>query len=96
MASFKSVEAGSGHVVHAAIANAIAGSATIERIDDTGRVQDDNPEVELVLAVSLPGHEPYRARHRQVLSRQVAHLLGPGSAVPVRVDPHDRLRLEIG
>ena len=96
MASFKSVEAGNGRAVRTAIADAIAGSATIERIDSTGCVRDDNPEVELVLAVSLPGRAPYRARHRQVLSRQVAHLLDPGSAVPVRVDPQDPSRLEIG
>jgi hypothetical protein len=74
----------------------VEGEATIVRIRDTGCVQDDNPELELVLAVTLPGRATYRARHRQVLSRQVAHLLDPGSVVPVRIDPHEPSRLEIG
>jgi hypothetical protein len=96
VAGFKSVREDSARTARPAIVNAIAGHAVVERIADTGAVRDENPEVELVLAIDLPGRNRYRATHRQVLSRLVVHTLGPGTAVPVRVDAIDPTRLEIG
>jgi hypothetical protein len=78
------------------IADPVHGRGVIEQITDTGTVRDDNPEVELVLTIELPGREPYRATHKQVVSRFVVHNLGPGTPVPVRVDAADPARLEIG
>jgi hypothetical protein len=78
------------------IEDALAGRAVIEEISETGAVRGDNPEVELVLTIELPGREPYTARHRQVVSRFVLHRLGPGTPVPVRADANDPGRLEIG
>jgi hypothetical protein len=78
------------------ILNALTGRAVVQRIARTGVMRDDNPEVELILTVDLPGREPYTAAHRQVISRYVRHNLGPGSTVPVRVDATDPSRLEIG
>lgn len=78
------------------IANAIHGHAVVESLTSTGVTREDNPEVELVLTVALPGREPYEATVRQVVSRQVLHNLGPGLAVSVTVDPDDPAHLEIG
>jgi len=78
------------------IHGALMGRAVIERIARTGVLRDDNPEVELILTVDVPGRELYTAAHRQVISRYVRHNLGPGSTVPVRVDATDPSRLEIG
>ena len=62
----------------------------------TGVTREENPEVELVLTIELPGRAPYEASVRQVLSRQVLHNLRPGRPVSVAVDPDDPARLEIG
>jgi hypothetical protein len=78
------------------IAHGLTGRGVIQRITDTGAIRDDNPVVELVLTIELPGREPYLATHRQVVSRFVVHNLGPGTPVPVRVDAADPERLEIG
>jgi hypothetical protein len=76
--------------------NAIRGHAIVKSVADTGVTCEENPEVELVLTIGLPGREPYEASVRQVLSRQVLHNLRPGRPVSVAVDPDDPTRLEIG
>ena len=68
----------------------------MESVTSTGVTREDNPEVELVLTVALPGREPYEATVRQVVSRQVLHNLGPGQPVSVTIDPDERAHLEIG
>lgn len=78
------------------MADALSGRAVIAGIAETGIKRDENPEVELVLTVDLPGREPYRATVRQVVSRFVLHTLAPGASVPVRVDSSNPGRLEIG
>jgi hypothetical protein len=78
------------------IKDAIAGLATIRRVIDTGLTVDDNPALEFDLTVTLPDREPYRVRHRLVVSRQVVHNFRAGRNVPVRVDRHDPHRLAIG
>ena len=75
---------------------AIRGHARVERVVGTGVTREENPEVELLLCVSLPDREPYLATHRQVVSRHVMHNLEPGGRLSVRVDPADPARLEIG
>jgi hypothetical protein len=77
------------------IANALRGRAAIERISRAGVTRDGKPEVELVLRIDLPDREPYRATHRQVISRLVLHNLEPGSEASVTVDAEDPARLEI-
>jgi hypothetical protein len=78
------------------VANAIHGHAVVESVTSTGVTREDNPEVELVLTVALPGREPYEATVRQVVSRQVLHNLDPGQPVSVTVDPDEPAHLEIG
>ena len=78
------------------VANAVHGHAVVESVTSTGVTREDNPEVELVLTVALPGREPYEATVRQVVSRQVLHNLGPGQPVSVTVDPDEPAHLEIG
>lgn len=71
-------------------------TATITAIRDAGATIDDHPTVELDLAVSLDGAEPYAVTHRQTISRIALPSLRPGATVPVRVDPADRTSLTIG
>ena len=78
------------------IPKAIRGHAVVKSVTTTGVTHEENPEVELVLTVELPGRAPYEASVRQVLSRQVLHNLRPGRPVSVAVDPDDPARLEIG
>lgn len=78
------------------IVNALRGRAVIERVSATGVTRDENPEVELTMTIALPGRASYEATHRQVVSRQVMHHLGPGLEVSVTVDADDPTRLEIG
>jgi hypothetical protein len=78
------------------IPKAIRGHAVVKSVAATGVTREENPEVELVLTVELPGRAPYEASVRQVLSRQVLHVLRPGRPVSVSVDPDDPARLEIG
>jgi hypothetical protein len=78
------------------MANGRAGSATITAIRDTGMTINDNPTVELDLAVSLDGDAPYAVTHRQTISRIAVPSFQPGATVPVRVDPADRSSLLIG
>ncbi|MFL6271213.1 MAG: hypothetical protein ACJ75A_13885 [Actinomycetes bacterium] len=78
------------------IEGGIEGHATIDSVTDTGTRSESNPEVELEMTVSLPGHAPYRATNRKVISQLVLHQLAPGRDVPVRVDPEDLSRIESG
>ncbi len=96
VAGFRSVREDAGRTARSEIHDGIEGREVVERVVDTGALRDENPEVELVLAIDLPGRTRYRATHRQVLSRMVVHTLGPGASVPVRVDASDPSRLQIG
>ncbi|WP_445150465.1 hypothetical protein [Baekduia sp. Peel2402] len=78
------------------MANGQVASATITAVRDTGMTINDNPTVELDLAVSLNGTEPYAVTHRQTISRIAIPSFQPGATVPVRVDPSDRTSLMIG
>ena len=80
----------------ARIPKVIRGHAVVKSVRATGVTREENPEVELVLTIELPGRAPYEASVRQVLSRQVLHNLRPGRPVSVAVDPDDPARLEIG
>jgi len=78
------------------MANGQVASATITAVRDTGVTINDNPTVELDLAVSVNGAEPYAVTHRQTISRIAIPSFQPGATVPVRVDPSDRTSLMIG
>ena len=78
------------------MANGQVASATITAVRDTGMTINDNPTVELDLAVSVNGAEPYAVTHRQTISRIAIPSFQPGATVPVRVDPSDRTSLMIG
>jgi hypothetical protein len=67
----------------------LVGQATITGITDTGVTINENPQVELSLAVTLPDREPYEVTVTQVISRLAIAGFQPGSVVPVRVSPDD-------
>jgi hypothetical protein len=74
----------------------IVGQATVDAINDTGVTVNDNPQVEFVLDVTIPGREPYKASLTQVVSRLAIAGFQPGATVPVRVSPDDPQVLMIG
>lgn len=74
----------------------IVGQATVDSINDSGVTVNDNPQVEFVLDVTLPGREPYKASLTQVVSRLAIAGFQPGATVPVRVSPDDPQVLMIG
>jgi hypothetical protein len=65
------------------------GIAMVMSVKDTGKTFDENPETELELCIALDGEDPYKVRHRQVISRIAIGSLRPGAKVPIRVDPRD-------
>jgi len=78
------------------MANGRVASATITAIRDTGMTINDNPTIELDLAVAVDGAAPYAVTHRQTISRIAIPSFQPGATVPVRVDPVDPTSLMIG
>ena len=78
------------------MASGLVGQAKIDAVNDTGVTVNENPQVELVLDVTVPGKEPYKATLTQVVSRLAIASFQPGSTVPVRVSPDDPQVLMIG
>ena len=72
------------------------GSATIDAVSDTGMFVNQAPVLELDLTVTVPGREPYKAKHRQLVSHAALGRFQPGSVLPVRVSPQDPTQLMIG
>ena len=69
------------------------GQATVVAVRDTGVMVDENPQAELDLQVAVAGVEPYFLTHRQVISKVAIASFWPGAKVPIRVDPHDPLKV---
>ena len=74
----------------------LAGSATIDAVNDTGMFVNEAPVLELDLTVSIPGREPYKTKHRQLVSHAALARFQPGAVLPVRVSPQDPNQLMIG
>jgi hypothetical protein len=74
----------------------IAGSATIDAVSDTGMFVNEAPVLALDMTVSLPGREPYKTTHKQLVSHAALARFQPGSVMPVRVSPQDPNQLMIG
>ncbi len=63
--------------------------ATIARLDETGNVYNDQPEVRVTLVVRPEGVEPYQAEVIVVLSAVELINYQIGAEVPVKYDPHE-------
>lgn len=74
----------------------ISGSATIDAVSDTGMFVNEAPVLALDMTVTLPGREPYRTTHKQLVSHAALARFQPGSVLPVRVSPQDPNQLMIG
>jgi hypothetical protein len=74
----------------------IAGSATIDAVSDTGMFVNEAPVLALDMTVTLPGREPYKTTHKQLVSHAALARFQPGSVMPVRVSPQDPNQLMIG
>ena len=74
----------------------LAGSATIDGVSDTGMFVNEAPVLELDMTVTVPGREPYKAKHRQLVSHAALARFQPGAVMPVRVSPDDPQTLMIG
>lgn len=74
----------------------VPGSATVIAINETGTTINNAPVCELDLTITMPGREPYTAKHRQLLARSVLPRYQPGAVFSVRVDQSDPTKLIIG
>lgn len=70
-------------------------TATVVRLIDTGITINDNPVVEFVLRVELPGGPAYEARTRALVSRLDVPAVQPGRSLPVKYDPQQPSRVAI-
>jgi hypothetical protein len=62
------------------------GRATVVEAS-SGMLVNNQPRMKLVLEIAVPGQEPYRAEHTEVMSSFVAARMKPGMQLPVVVDP---------
>ncbi len=74
----------------------IAGNATVEAIADTGTMINNAPVVEMDLTVTVPGRDPYKVKHRQLVAHSALPRFQPGCSFSVRVDAGDPTKLVIG
>src|SRR3954469_10024809 len=63
----------------------IAGSATVNALNDTGTMVSGAPIMELDLTVTVPGREPYKVTHRQLVAYAAIANFQPGKVFPVHV-----------
>ena len=90
-AQLQQMAAGAG-----AYASGLAGNATVDAIADTGTLINNAPVMELDLTVNVPGREPYRVKHRQLVALSAIPNFQPGKSFPVHVDQSDPSKLVIG
>jgi len=72
--------------------NARDGTAEIKAIRDTGLTVNENPSIEMDLAVTAAGFT-YETTHTQVVSRLQVPQLQPGAVVNVKIDAADQNKL---
>lgn len=69
--------------------------AKVLKVWDTGVSINDNPQVGLLLEISLVGGIPYQVEAKTVVSRLNASLVQPGITAEVMVDPQKPQRMQI-
>ncbi len=75
---------------------AVPGTATVVGVTDTGTSVNGEPVLELDLAVSIPGRETYRTKHRQVVGHAALGRFQPGCELSVRASAHDPNQVMLG
>lgn len=73
----------------------LPGRALVRGVTQTGVFLNENPRVVLDLEVTVDALGTFRVRHKDYVPLVLVGRLSDGSALPVRVDPHDRSRLVI-
>jgi hypothetical protein len=63
------------------------GEATVLQLEDTGTRINDNPRVNLLLEVRIPGYPPYQVRKTVTIPIIRASQIQVGSVVTVLADP---------
>ena len=76
--------------------NNLAGTARIDGVTDTGMIVNERPVLQLDLTVSVPGREPYKAKHRQLAAHGDLARFQPGAVISVSVSPQDPTQLMLG
>jgi hypothetical protein len=74
----------------------LQGSATVESLHDTGTFINNSPVMDIEMMVTVPGKEPYKVTHRQLVSHAALGNFQPGKTFSVRVDQNDPQKLVIG
>ncbi len=79
----------------ASIKNGVTSRARVLKVWDTGVSINDNPQVGLLVEISLPGKFPIQAEVKTVVSRLKAALVQPGVMAEVKYDPQNPKRLQL-
>ena len=82
-----------GQELRRLMAEGLAGNATITDARDTGERVAGNAVLDLDLAVTLDGGEPYTTTLNYMIAGADMTPYGAGHSYPVRVDPLDRSKL---
>jgi|GEM_PF-1908315 hypothetical protein len=69
--------------------NGIQGVAEILSRQQTGVYINELPQVKFLLQVTLPGREPYKVEHKNVVSMLDLGSINVGAKLPVFVDPNN-------
>jgi hypothetical protein len=80
----------------AAYSGMVSGTAIVDGLADTGAVVNNSPVLELSLTVTVPGREPYKVAHRQLVSHVDLARFQPGSILSVRVSAQDPNQVMLG
>ena len=74
--------------------NGLDGQATILSAEWTKVRHSGLPEIRFVLAVTMPGWEPYQVTLKKVMDERVYRRMHANMILPVKVDPANREKLE--
>jgi hypothetical protein len=77
------------------LADGVAGTARISSLQQTGRYMNEQPHVQLGLAVETKEHGSYTTTHAEYVPMVMLGTLSSGQSIAVRVDRSDRSKLVI-
>jgi len=71
------------------IQNGIRGMAEILDVEQTGWYVNNQPQLEFLLKITLPGESPYQIKHKETVNYLSLGGMYTGAILPVYVDPNN-------
>ena len=78
------------------IQNGIKGMAEILDVEQTGWYVNDQPQLEFLLKITLPGEYPYQIKHKETVNYLSLGSMFTGAIHPVYVDPNNPKKIVLG